>query len=64
MAVTKMAQTNKGNLCRVIPGALMFSTVVIKFIAPNIEDIPDKCRLNIARSTDAPECDCIPDKGG
>lgn len=42
----------------------MLSTVVIKFIAPNIEDIPDKCKLNIARSTDAPECDCIPDNGG
>ena len=33
-------------------------------IAPNKEDIPDKWRLNIAKSTEAPECDCIPDKGG
>jgi hypothetical protein len=55
--VTKIAQTNKGNLCIVIPGALIFNTVVIKFIAPKIDDIPDKCKLNIARSTEAPECD-------
>jgi hypothetical protein len=57
IAVTKIAQTNKGNLCIVIPGALIFNTVVIKLIAPKIEEIPDKCKLNIARSTEAPECD-------
>jgi hypothetical protein len=64
MAVTNMAHTNNGNLCNVIPGALMFKTVAIKFIAPNIEDIPDRCKLNIAKSTEAPECDCIPLSGG
>jgi len=42
----------------------MLSTVVMKFIAPKIEEIPDKCRLKIARSTDPPEWDWIPDKGG
>ena len=64
IAVTKIAQQNNGNLCRVTPGALMLSTVVMKFIAPKIEEIPDKCRLKIARSTDPPEWDWIPDKGG
>jgi len=64
IAVTKIAQTNKGNLCKVIPGALIFRTVVIKFIAPKIDEIPDKCRLKIAKSTLAPECDWIPDNGG
>jgi hypothetical protein len=64
IAVTNIAQTNKGNLCKVIPFALIFKIVVIKFIAPKIEEIPDKCRLNIARSTEAPECDWIPAKGG
>jgi hypothetical protein len=49
------AQTNKGNLCIVIPGALIFKIVVIKFEAPNIELIPDKCKLNIAKSTEPPE---------
>ena len=55
IAVTNMAHTNNGNLCIVIPGALIFSIVVIKLIAPKIEEIPDKCRLKIAKSTEAPE---------
>jgi hypothetical protein len=59
-----MAHTNNGNLCRVIPGALILRTVVIKFIAPKIDEIPDKCKLKIAKSTDAPECDWIPASGG
>jgi hypothetical protein len=42
IAVTKIAHTNKGNLCKVIPGALIFKTVVIKLIAPKIDEIPDK----------------------
>ena len=57
IAVTKIAHTNNGNLCNDIPGALMFNTVVIKLIAPNKEDTPAKCRLNMAKSTDPPECD-------
>jgi hypothetical protein len=57
IAVINIAQTNKGNLCIVIPGALIFKIVVIKLIAPKIDDIPDKCRLKIAKSTLAPECD-------
>ena len=64
MAVTNIAHTNKGNLCRDIPGALIFNTVVIKLIAPNNEDTPAKCRLKIAKSTDPPEWDWIPAKGG
>ena len=64
IAVTKIAHTNKGNLCNDIPGALMFNTVVIKLIAPNKEDTPAKCRLNIAKSTDPPECDWILANGG
>jgi hypothetical protein len=56
-AVTNMAHPNKGSLCKVIPGLLMFNIVVIKFIAPNIEEIPAKCKLNIAKSTDPPEWD-------
>lgn len=54
-AVMNTAHTNKGILCIVIPGALMFNIVVMKFIAPKIEDIPAKCKLNIAKSTDPPE---------
>ena len=33
-------------------------------MAPNNEEIPAKCRLNIAKSTEPPECDCIPANGG
>jgi len=56
-AVTKTDHTNKGILSIVIPGALIFNMVVIKFIAPIIEEAPAKCRLKIAISTDPPEWD-------
>jgi len=36
----------------------------MKFIAPNIDEIPAKCKLNIAKSTDPPEWNSIDDKGG
>jgi hypothetical protein len=62
--VIKTDQTNNGNLSIVIPGALILNIVVIKFIAPIIEDAPAQCKLNIAISTDPPECVCGPDKGG
>jgi len=51
----KTAQTNKGSLCIVIPGALIFKIVVMKFIAPKIEETPARCKLKIAKSTEAPE---------
>ena len=54
-AVINIAHTNNGNLCIVIPGALMLKIVVIKLTVPKIEDIPAKCKLNIAKSTDPPE---------
>jgi hypothetical protein len=55
IAVKNTDHTNKGNLCIVIPGALIFKTVVIKFMAPKIDEIPAKCKLKIAKSTLAPE---------
>jgi hypothetical protein len=64
IAVMKIAQTNNGTLCKVIPGALILRTVVIKLIAPKIDEIPDKCKLKIARSTDPPECEFNDDNGG
>jgi hypothetical protein len=33
----------------------MLRIVVIKLLAPKIELIPAKCRLKIAKSTEAPE---------
>jgi len=64
IAVTKIAQTNKGNLCKDIPLVLIFKVVLIKLMAPNKEDTPAKCKLKIAKSTLPPECACIPDNGG
>lgn len=63
-AVINTAQTNNGNLCKVNPGALIFKIVVIKFEAPKIELIPDKCKLKIAKSTEPPEWYSILESGG
>ena len=55
IAVMKTAQTKRGSLCIVIPGVLILRIVVMKFIAPKIEEIPAKCKLKIAKSTEPPE---------
>lgn len=64
IAVTKIAHENKLILCKLKPPALIFKTVLIKFIAPNKDETPLKCKLKIAKSTEPPEWDCIEDKGG
>ena len=38
--------------------------VQMKFIAPNIKDVIDKCRLKIAKSTEPPEWAVALDNGG
>jgi len=38
--------------------------VVMKFIAPSIDEIPAKCNEKMARSTDPPLCACAPANGG
>ena len=38
--------------------------MLLELIAPNKEDTPAKCKLKIAKSTDAPEYDWIPAKDG
>ena len=58
-AVTKTAQINSGILPKLIPGAHIFKIVVIKFIDPNIEEIPARCKLNIAISTKGSECSVV-----
>lgn len=40
IVVSNIDQTNSGILSIVIPGALMFKIVVIKFIELNMEEIP------------------------
>jgi hypothetical protein len=42
-AVMYTAQTNKGVLWAVIPGARILVIVTIKLIAPKIDDTPAKC---------------------
>jgi len=61
-AVINTAHPNNGNKFIFIPGTLMLKIVTIKFIAPRIDEIPAKCKLKIAKSTDA--SDAIALKGG
>lgn len=63
-AVINTAQTNSGNLCIVIPGALILKIVVMKLTVPKIEDIPARCKLKIAKSTEPPEWNPMLDNGG
>lgn len=58
------AHTNKGIRSRRRPFHRIFATVVIKLIAPRIEEIPAKCREKIARSTEGPAWAIFLDKGG
>lgn len=60
----KIAHTNNGNLCIVIPFVLIFNVVTMKLIAPNNDEIDVKCKAKIAKSTLGPEWDWIEDKGG
>jgi len=54
IAVINTDQTNKGNLNHVKPPQRMLIMVVMKLIAPPIEDTPAMCKLKIAQSTEAP----------
>jgi hypothetical protein len=47
-----------------IPRHLIFIIVLIKLIAPNIEEIPAKCKLKIAKSTEPPACAGTLESGG
>src|SRR3546814_1012596 len=50
-AVTRMAQTNSGILWSVMPGARMFKMVVMKLMAPRMEDAPARFIESITMST-------------
>jgi hypothetical protein len=54
MAVIFTDQTNRGTRSRRKPSHRILIIVVIKLIAPRIEEIPAKCREKIAKSTDGP----------
>jgi len=63
-AVIKIDHKNRFNLCILTPRALIFKIVVMKLIAPKIEEIPAICKLKIAKSTEGPECAELPESGG
>lgn len=63
-AVITTAHTNNGIRSNVIPVDRILITVEMKFTAPRIDEIPAKCRLKIARSTDDPLWAILADKGG
>lgn len=63
-AVIKTDQTNRGVWYWEIAGDFILIIVVIKLIAPRIEDTPARCREKIVKSTDAPACARLPASGG
>ena len=52
--VTRIDHTNSGILCSVMPGARMLKMVVMKLMAPRIEEAPAMCSEKIARSIAGP----------
>lgn len=58
------AQTNKGIRSNEIPVDRILITVEIKFTAPRIDEIPAKCNLKIARSTEEPLWAILDERGG
>ena len=62
--VISTAQANKGIESRTIPNARRFPNVLIKLIAPKIEETPAKWSEKIAKSTEPPLCARFLDRGG
>src|SRR5712664_3470028 len=52
--VTRIDHTNSGILCRVMPGARMLKIVVMKLMAPRIDEAPARCSDRMAKSTAGP----------
>jgi hypothetical protein len=55
IAVKNTDQTNNGVWSQVTPGERILIIVVIKLMAPKIDETPAKWRLKIDKSTDPPE---------
>jgi len=64
IAVNRTDHTNKGIWSHVIPVVRMLIIVVIKLIAPRIDDAPARWSLKIDRSIDAPEWARLEANGG
>ncbi len=63
-AVTRIDQTKSGILCSVMPGARMLKIVVMKLIAPRIDEAPARWSEKIAMSTAAPGWPVSLESGG
>lgn len=63
-AVITILQRNIGICLAAIREGRMFTIVVIKFTAPRMEEIPAKCKLKIARSTEKPLWKVLEARGG
>ena len=63
-AVTSTDQANSGILCSVMPGARMLKMVVMKLIAPRIEEAPARCSDRMAKSIARPGVPTVEDSGG
>ena len=63
-AVTNTAHTNNGVWYCERAGGFILIIVVIKLIAPKMDDTPARCSEKIVRSTDAPAWARLPARGG
>lgn len=63
-AVISTAQTNRGVWYCEIAGGFILIIVVIKLIAPRIEEIPARWSEKMVRSTEAPAWARLPARGG
>lgn len=63
-AVIITDHTNRGIESRFIDRGRIFKIVVMKLIAPRIEEAPARCSLKIVRSTEIPEWNRLFAKGG
>ena len=63
-AVMRTAHTNRGVWYCEMAGGFMLIIVVMKLIAPRIDEMPARWREKIVRSTDAPAWARFPDSGG
>jgi hypothetical protein len=58
------AHTKSGIRSNCIPCQRILITVVMKLMAPRIEDAPARCREKMAKSTDGPACAMFDASGG
>lgn len=63
-AVISTAQTNNGIWYIVMAVGFILMIVVMKLMAPRMEDTPARCSEKIVRSTDAPAWARLPASGG